>query len=99
MSKPKKTEEEKKAEADAKAAKKAEADAAKAAKKAEANDGEYQFNPKKLMGVGHGVWKYSDDTELVTRETFHQSKAKDYGIKKDDVVFVSYNGVVEIIGV
>lgn len=99
-----KTEEELKAAEEAKAkaaaekaAKKAEADAAKAAK-AEAK-AVNEFDPKKLMGVGPGVWKYSDEIEKVTRETFHCSRAKDYGIKKNDVVFVSFDGEVEIVGV
>lgn len=91
-----KTEEQLKAEAEAKALKEAEKAAKTEAAKAA---GPYQFNPKKLAGVGTGVWKYIEDAELVSRETFQQQKAKDYGIKANDVVFVSLDGVVEILGV
>lgn len=99
-----KTEEQLKAEADAKAkaaaekaAKKAEADAAKEAAKAAKTV--VEFDPKKLQGVGHGVWKYSDEISKVSRETFQCLRAKDFGIKPNDVVFVSFNGEVEILGV
>lgn len=61
---------------------------------------EHQFNPKKLSpGNGSGFWKYNEDASLVTRETFRQQRARDFGIKENDVVFVSLNGNVEILGV
>lgn len=103
MAKAPKTEEQLKAEAEAKAkkeaekaAKEAEKAAAKAAKEAEKD---YQFDCKKLYGAGAGLWKYAEDPKLVSRETFQQLKAKDYGIKANDVIFVSLNGEVEVIGV
>lgn len=102
MSKKPKTDEELKIEAEAKAAAaeaKAKAAEEKAAAKAAAAADVHQFNPKKLVGVGCGVWKYSDDPAKVTRETFQQARAQDFGIRKNDVVFVSLDGVVEIIGV
>lgn len=58
----------------------------------------HQFDPKKLRG-SDGIWKYIADPELVSRETFYQQKAKDYGIKANDVVIVSLDGNVKTLGI
>lgn len=58
-----------------------------------------EFNPKKLRSMGSGGWIYAEDPEKVERDLFHHPKAKDYGLKENDVVFVVNNGIVKTIGV
>ena len=96
-----KAEAEKLAKEKAKEAEKAEKAAkAEAEKLAKASKEPVLFDPKKLTaGSGTGFWKYNEDPKLVDRSTFQQQRARDFGIKANDIVIVVMDGKVETIGV
>lgn len=93
-------EEKAKAAAEAKEKKDAEKAVKDAEKASKVSKEPVIFDPKKLTaGSGTGFWKYNEDPKLVDRSTFQQQRAKDFGIKPNDIVLVVMDGKVETIGV